>query len=135
MIKSVIKTARFQPRVFFQIGISPIVSVGNDSFINELISLAGGINVAAVDIAYPRFSREQVLALSPDVFIISSMARDVLFEKVKADWNQWPNMPAVHNRRIHLVDSNLFDRPSPRLVEALEVLAKLIHPELFRKDE
>ena len=70
-----------------------------------------------------------------DVFIISSMARDVLFEKVKADWNQWPNMPAVHNRRIHLVDSNLFDRPSPRLVEALEVLAKLIHPELFRKDE
>ena len=134
-IKSVIKTARFQPRVFFQIGISPIVSVGNDSFINELISLAGGINVAAGDIAYPRFSREQVLALSPDVFIISSMARDVLFEKVKADWNQWPNMPAVHNRRIHLVDSNLFDRPSPRLVEALEVLAKLIHPELFRKDE
>ena len=135
MIKSVIKTARFQPRVFFQIGISPIVSVGNDSFINELISLAGGINVAAGDIAYPRFSREQVLALSPDVFIISSMARDVLFEKVKADWNQWPNMPAVRNRRIHLVDSNLFDRPSPRLVEALEVLAKLIHPELFRKDE
>ncbi len=134
-VKSVIKEARTQPRVFFQIGISPIVSIGTDSFINELIVLAGGINVAAGDITYPRFSREQVLALSPDVFIITSMARDAVFEKVKAEWNQWPNIPAVRNQRIHLVDSNVFDRPSPRLVEALEVLAKLIHPELFRKDQ
>jgi iron complex transport system substrate-binding protein len=134
-IKSVIKEARSQPRVFFQIGISPIVAIGTDSFINELIVIAGGINAAAGDITYPRFSREQVLALSPDVFIITSMARDAVFEKVKAEWNQWPNMPAVHNQRIHLVDSNVFDRPSPRLVEALEILAELIHPELFRKDQ
>jgi iron complex transport system substrate-binding protein len=134
-IKSVIKKARSQPLVFFQIGISPIVSIGTDSFINELIVLAGGKNVAAGDIAYPRFSREQVLAFSPEVIIITSMARDVFFEKVKADWNRWPNIPAVRNQRIHLVDSNVFDRPSPRLVAALEVLAKLIHPELFRKDQ
>jgi len=133
-IEAVIKKARLRPRVFFQIGISPIVSIGSDSFIHELIDLAGGENVAAGDIAYPRFSREQVLALAPEIFIISSMARGVVFEKVKAGWNRWPNMPAVRDQRIYLVDSNLFDRPSPRLVDALELLAKLIHPELFEEN-
>ena len=133
-IKRLVENARSRPRVFFQIGISPIVSIGSDSFIHELIVLAGGINVTAGDIAYPRFSREQVLSLSPEVFIISSMARDAVFNKVKADWRRWPNMPAARDQRIHLVDSNVFDRPSPRLVEALELLVRLIHPELFEED-
>ena len=128
-----LKGAHSRPRVFFQIGISPIVSVGTDSFINELIILAGGKNVAAGKVVYPRFSREQVLAFSPEVLIITSMARNMLFEQVKAEWMRWPNIPAVRNQRIHLVDSNVFDRPSPRLVEALEMLAKLIHPELFKE--
>ena len=132
-IKTMLNGAHFRPRVFFQIGISPIVSVGTDSFINELIILAGGKNVAAGKVVYPRFSREQVLAFSPEVLIITSMARNVLFEQVKAEWMRWPNIPAVRNQRIHLVDSNVFDRPSPRLVEALEMLAELIHPELFKE--
>jgi iron complex transport system substrate-binding protein len=134
-IKRLVENARSRPRVFFQIGISPIVSIGSDSFIHELIVLAGGQNVAAGGIAYPRFSREQVLVLSPEVFIITSMARDAVFEKVKTDWSHWPNMPAVRDQRLHLVDSNVFDRPSPRLVEALELLVRLIHPELFEEDQ
>ena len=119
-----------QPRVFFQIGVSPIVSAGSPTFIHELIDLAGGRNLAEGRIAYPRFSREQVLALEPEVFIITSMARQAVFEQVKAQWRRWPNMPAVRDRRIFLVDSDLFDRPSPRLVAGLELLIKLIHPEL-----
>ena len=58
------------------------------------------------------------------------MARQAAFEQVKAEWRRWPNMPAVRNERIYLVDSDLFDRPSPRLVIGLEILARLIHPEL-----
>lgn len=120
----------YRPRVFFQIGVSPIVSVGTDTFIHELIELAGGQNLAEGQIAYPRFSREQVLAMEPEIFIITSMARQAVFEQVKAEWRRWPNMPAVRNDRIYLVDSDLFDRPSPRLVAGLEVLTRLIHPEL-----
>ena len=63
-----------RPRVFIQIGISPIISAGSKTFIHDLILMAGGINVAAGYNAYPRFTREQVLALSPDVIIITSMA-------------------------------------------------------------
>ena len=120
-----------RPRVFFQIGIDPIVSAGSQTFINELILRTGGENLAAGGVPYPRFSREQVLNLKPDVMIITSMARDAIFEKVKAYWSQWPGMPAVQAGRIHLQESNIYDRPTPRLITGLETLAKILHPEKF----
>ncbi|MBL7180358.1 MAG: cobalamin-binding protein [Desulfobacterales bacterium] len=132
-VQSLVAKTTYRPRVFFQIGIVPIVSIGTDTFIHELIVLAGGKNLAAGAVAYPRFSQEQVLALSPEVFIITSMTRAAVFEQVKAEWSRWPDMPAVRNRRILLEDSNLFDRPTPRLVDALELLVRRIHPELFKE--
>jgi iron complex transport system substrate-binding protein len=122
-----------RPKIFFQIGISPIVSVGDNTFINTLITLAGGINAAAGSTPYPRFSREQVIAMSPEVMVISSMARQAVFEQVKAEWMQWPTIPAVRANAIHIAPPDLFDRPSPRLVTALELLARLIHPDLFEE--
>ena len=130
-VKALVENTGHRPGVFFQIGISPIVSVGTPTFIHELIGLAGGTNLAAGPVAYPRFSREQVIALSPEIIIITSMSRAAVFEQVKADWNRWPHLPAVKNQRIFLEDSNLFDRPTPRLVDGLELLARLIHPECF----
>jgi iron complex transport system substrate-binding protein len=124
-----------RPRVFVQIGISPIISAGSKTFIHDLIIKAGGINVAAGSTAYPRYSREQVLALSPEIIIITSMARQAGFEKVKRDWSRWPNLPAAQNQSIFLVDSDIFDRPSPRLMDGLELLVKLIHPESFEQNQ
>jgi len=132
IITSKIAGATQRPAVFFQIGIAPIISAGTDTFIHELITLAGGINLAQGPTPYPRFSREQILSLSPEVFIITTMTRGVSFDQIKAEWQRWPQMPAVKNNRIHLIDSDLVDRASPRLVEGLEVLAQLIHPMLFR---
>jgi iron complex transport system substrate-binding protein len=130
-ITSRVVRARHKPKVFFQIGVSPIVSVGSATFIHELIVLAGGTNVSAGGTAYPRFSKEQVIGMAPDVMVISSMARKAVFEKVKAEWEQWPAIPAVRNKSIFIAPTNIFDRPTPRLVEGLELLARLIHPELF----
>lgn len=118
-----------RPGVFFQIGLSPIVSVGAGTFNDELIQLAGGTNLVKGTSAYPRFSKEQVLALAPEIIIICSMARQGGFERMKTEWNRWPSLPAVRNRQIFLVDSNLFNRPTPRLVDGLELLFQLIHPE------
>jgi iron complex transport system substrate-binding protein len=61
------------------------------------------------------------------------MARADVFEKIRADWYQWKNLPAVKNDRIYFQDSNLFNRPSPRLVDALEILVRLVHPEMFKE--
>ena len=132
-VKSLVAKTTYRPRIFLQIGVSPIVSAGTHTFIHELIVIAGGTNLAAGPIPYPRFSLEKVLALSPEIIIITSMARSAVFEKVKAEWEKWPNMPAVRNQRIYVEDSNFFDRPTPRLVDGLELLIRLIHPELVEK--
>ncbi len=129
--KIVAKTVE-RPGLFFQIGVSPIVSVGTNTFIHELILRAGARNLAAGNIPYPRYSKEQVLGMSPDIIVITSMARKAVFEKIKQDWYQWTNLPAVKNNRIYFKDSSLFDRPSPRLVDALEIMVRLVHPEMFR---
>jgi len=121
-----------RPGVFFQIGISPIVSVGTDTFIHELIELSGGRNLTRGAVPYPRYSVEQVVRLAPEVFIITSMARGEIFDRVKRSWERWPDMPAVKNTRIHLVNSDIFDRATPRLVDGLETLARLIHPTQYK---
>ncbi len=130
-VKTKIANVTYRPRVFFQIGIAPIVSVGTHTFAHELIELAGGNNLSKGPIPYPRFSKEQVLSLSPEVFIITSMSRNTIFNQVKKEWSKWPRLPAVRDERIYLEDSNLSDRPTPRLVDGLEYLARRIHPELF----
>ncbi len=125
---------RHRPRVFFQIGVSPIVSVGSETFAHELITRAGGLNAAEGPEPYPRFSLEQVMGLRPDVIVVSSMEREQVFEQVRRDWLRWPGIPAVASGRIHMVPSDLFDRPGPRLVEGLEMLAAILHRELFDGD-
>lgn len=127
-VQSAAERMPHRPGVFFQIGINPIVGVGTATFIHELITTAGGRNLTEGPIPYPRLSREGVLALAPDVMIMTSMARGGAFREMKARWEQWPDLPAVREKRIHVVDSDLYDRPGPRMVDGLEELFRLIHP-------
>lgn len=123
------------PRVFFQIDAEPIISAGRDTFIHELIVTAGGVNLAAdVGISsYPKFSWEDVLSYQPDVAIVASMSGGFSEESLKASWYRWPQLTVVKNNRVHVVDANLVDRPTPRLLEGLELFARLIHPEIFEE--
>lgn len=123
-----------RPGVFFQIDAEPIVSAGKGTFIHELIVKAGGRNLAAkAGEGYPKFSWEDVLHFRPEVAIIATMAGGYSDEALKAGWYRWPQLPAVRNNNVHVVDASLVDRPTPRLVEGLEEFARIIHPELFGK--
>lgn len=120
-----------RPRVFLQINEQPLMTVGRDTFHDNLIRLAGGINVSGAEaINYPQYSLEQVLRHGPEVILITSMAREANAEKKKDRWKGWPHIPAVQQGRIYLLNTDLLDRPSPRLVDGLESLARAIHPEL-----
>ena len=121
-----------RPLVFLQINARPLMTVGAGSFHDELISLAGGENLAGHSSArYPQYSIEDVVKRTPDYILISTMDRHGLFEEQKAQWMRWPDIPAVRNNRILFVDSDVIDRASPRIVDGLEEMARLIHPELF----
>lgn len=121
-----------RPGVFFQIDAEPIVSAGRGTFIHELIVTAGGRNLAAdAGTAYPKLSWEDVLQYRPEVAIVASMAGGHSRESLLSGWYKWPQLPAVKNNRIHVVDAGLVDRPTPRLIEGLETFSRLIHPELY----
>jgi iron complex transport system substrate-binding protein len=64
------------------------------------------------------------------VIIISSMQRGGEFERARREWFQWPALPAVQKGHVYLIDSDLIDRASPRIVSGLEEMARLIHPEI-----
>jgi iron complex transport system substrate-binding protein len=123
-----------RPKVFVQIGDVPIVTVGKGSFADDLIRLAGGENIAGKDKeVYPRFGMEVILKRSPEVIVISSMNPKGDYQKIIQEWTRWKAIPAVKNGRIHLIDSDLLDRPSPRIIDGLEELARVLHPEEFKK--
>ena len=123
-----------RPKVFIQIGDIPIVTVGRGSFADDLIRLAGGENIAGNEKGvYPRFGMEEILKRSPEVIVISSMNPKGDYQKILQEWTRWKTIPAVKNGRIHLIDSDLLDRPSPRIIDGLEELARALHPERFKK--
>jgi iron complex transport system substrate-binding protein len=126
-------SGRPRPRVFFQIGTEPIVSAGRDTFTDILIRTAGGLNVTGEMTSYPQLSLERVLEARPEIIFISPMAGPSgTFTRLQHFWQQWPGLPAVKNGRIYLVNADICDRPSPRIVGALEQLARMIHPEAFQ---
>jgi len=116
-----------RPRVFLQINLRPIMSVNRTTLHHDVIRLAGGENITAEHpVPYPRLSLEEVLEKAPDVILISSMERGGAFEEARQEWFQWDTIPAVRAGRVHLIDSDLIDRPSPRVIEGLEAMAELI---------
>ena len=134
-VQARVKNMPDRPRVFFQIDAEPLFSAGTDTFIHELIELAGGINTTAGEVSYPRYSWEDIIVLQPEIVLISSMAGGLAPEYLLNSWKKWNLLSAVKNDQVFVVDAELFDRPTPRLINGLEVIAAIIHPELFIKSD
>jgi iron complex transport system substrate-binding protein len=130
-VQSLVKQDSYKPRVFFQIDAEPLFSAGTNTFIHELIELAGGINTAAGEETYHRYSWEDILVLQPEIVLISSMAGGLAPEDLVKSWKKWTGLSAVKNEKVFVVEADLFDRPTTRLIDGLEVIAGIIHPELF----
>ncbi len=118
-------------RVFYQVGIDPIVSANSRTFAADLIRRAGGILVTADNpVRYPLYAIERVIIDAPEVIIISSMSPNTNYQSFRKSWQRWSSIPAVRQKRIHVIDSDMVDRPSPRIVDGLARMAEFIHPQL-----
>lgn len=106
-------------------------TAGKGTFITQLIERAGGHNIAADLDGYPQLSLEQVVAADP-AFIILGDARYGVSPETIAQRPGWENLSAVKNGKVLAFNDDLVSRPGPRLVDALEELAKLLRPELFQ---
>jgi len=120
-----------KPKVFVQIGARPLFTVTKDSFIHNLIELAGGINIAS-SAKTGLYSRENVIRKDPDVIIIASMG--ITGKKEKKHWEAYKTLKAVKGERIYFIDASEVCSPTPlSFVEALKEIVELIHPEI-KKD-
>ena len=124
-----------KPRVFHEIDASDLTkmyTVGPGSFVDDLIKLAGGTNIAAAAKSqYPTISAEEVVRADPEIIVLADAAYGTTGEAVAARPG-WSALSAVKTKRVYPVDGNLFSRPGPRLGTAAEAYAKLVHPELFQ---
>ncbi len=121
-----------RPKVFFQIGYTPIITVGKGTLADDLIRLAGGNSISRDEsVSYPLYSVETIISKGPEIIIMSSMESKRDYLNLVKKWQNWTSIPAVKKNAIYVVDSNLVDRSTPRIVEGLEALAKMIHPEVF----
>lgn len=113
-------------KVFVQISKEPLFTVGHGSFLNDLINRAGGISATAnIEQAYPKFSKESALALDPEAVILSDSPDNL--EPNEA----FKNSPAMKKGQVFKVNADILSRPGPRMVDALEQIAKSLHPESF----
>lgn len=122
-----------RPRVLYLTWHDPLWTAGLGTLEDELINKAGGENIAHDLTRYKTIDLETVIHRNPQVIIVITghgEAKDLPFYYVKSE----PRLgatEAVMAGRVHQIDADIFVRPTPRMVDGLEQLAKFIHPELF----
>lgn len=116
-----------KPRVFWHIWDAPLITIGRGSYMNELIEIAGGVNVYG-DMAEPSptVSIEDVMKRDPQFIITGPEGRHDIGGDAR-----WAAFGAVKGGRVLVVDTAIVGRPSVRLGEAALSIAKLLHPELM----
>jgi iron complex transport system substrate-binding protein len=128
-----VRTAKVRPRVYFELD-PQLFTVGPGAFVDDLIVKAGGQNIAAdARTQWPQLSNEALITKDPEVILLGDMGSDAgeTPEKVKARPG-WQVISAVKNGRIYDGNADLTNRPGPRVFEGLEMMAKVLQPELFK---
>jgi iron complex transport system substrate-binding protein len=123
-----------RPNVFYELDATDPAkpyTAGKGTFITQLIDRAGGHNIASDLEGYPQMSLEQVVAADPAFIILGDARYGVTSESI-AQRPGWADLSAVKNGQVVPFNDDLVSRPGPRLVDALEELAKLLRPELFQ---
>ncbi len=118
--------------VLMVIGSHPLISVGRGTINHYLVRMAGGRNIAAAAPGrWPKLSLEYVLQARPRVVVVSTMERGQHLRAVMDYWRSLPGLAGNPGYRVASIQSDLIDRPGPRLGTGLVTLARILHPERF----
>jgi iron complex transport system substrate-binding protein len=136
-VEQIITSAGNQPSVFYELDAtdpSAPWTAGRGTFIDSLITKAGGINITSdLEGQYLQISIEELLIRDPEIILLGDSAYGITKESLLGRPG-WININAILNERIYTFDDNLVSRPGPRLVDGFEELARLLHPELFNDE-
>lgn len=124
-----------RPRVFYEIWSEPLFTAGKGTFIDSLIYAAGGYNIGReAEGSWPTYSRESLIAADPEVYISSqhSSLKKLTTEEL-GQKKIFREVSAFKNKRLYLINQDLVNRPSARIIEAYKELITAIFPELKEK--
>ena len=125
-------------KILWVVQAEPLRVAGRNTFVNELIELAGGENAIGPTIQqYPLIGTEELIRCGAEVIIQSAMGTSKISEQQQAAeefWGKRPNLTAVKNDRIYVVDSDKVLRLGPRLPQGVEMIARCFHPEFFKQE-
>ena len=107
-------------------------TAGKGTFISDLINIAGGENVSDDIDGWKEYSLEKIVEKDPDLILVSDMIANGN-KNLLDNENGYKDTSAVKNKRVAILDDDLTQRPGPRIVEGIELIAKAIHPEIFGK--
>jgi len=131
-VSKLVEGAR-RPKVLLIYGHRPIMAAGQGSFGDTMLKLAGGENLLKDSkVRYPNVPMEEVIRLAPEVIIDASSSgtgAEMTRAEVGKVWGRWKILPAVKKHRIHIFDSAMWFRPGPRVVDGLEKLFSILHPD------
>ncbi len=120
-------------KVLWVVQLEPLRVVGRNTFVNDLIEIAGGENAIGDTIQYyPPIGTEELFACGAETIIHSAMDGSDLAQQQKSVedfWAKFTNLPAVKNKRIHVIKADAVLRLGPRLPEGIETIAGLLHPQ------
>jgi iron complex transport system substrate-binding protein len=123
---------RVPRRVFFVVWTDPLVTIGPQSFLADALRWAGAESVVQVGQEWPRLSLEELVRLQPEYLVFAESHSETVESRAHdlAARQGWRNLQAVRRNRIALI-SDAVNRPSPRILDAVEELARRLHPDAF----
>lgn len=118
-------------RVFWEVWDEPLMTAGPQTFIGQMIEIAGGKNIFAdVKERYPQVSSEEIIMRNPQVILSPDSHSDKVNPEELAKRAGWSSIDAVKDKRVYLIGGDISSRPGPRLVDALEDIFEQLYPEL-----
>lgn len=135
-IEEKVSSLQERPLVFYELdGTDPSApwTSGPGTFIDLLLTKAGGDNLGnTLDSEWVQISVEELITQNPDVILLGDYTWGGITPEDIAARPGWEVIAAVQNKQVYTFDDNLVSRPGPRMVDGLEALAELLHPELFQ---
>ncbi len=125
-----------KPTVMHAMSVDPYWVSGSNTFQNELITLAGGTNAFADVDGWGVVTLEKLLTTDPEIILVDSGSKmgttgENTLQKAFLTDERLSSITAVKNKAVYVMDSDTFDRSGPRIVDSLEQLAQILHPEIF----
>lgn len=133
-VEEMIAPLSYKPTVFYEIDSTDATkpwTSGPDTFMDTMITMAGGINIGgALSDSFAQISLEEIILQDPDFIILGDAKWGATIESI-GKRPGWESLSAVKNEKIFVFDDDLASRPGPRLVDGLEALVAILHPEFI----